>query len=451
MFIEHYRRGRRPPLSLGSWPHWRTEYDWSGGAVALDEIDRITILVSRDSAALCGFSRSPASVSRDGQAVFPVISQLLNAGLGAYPAVVTDAHPRNTGKMVAPGCSPRTCGETHRRTRQPVSISRRICDVLALFPSLVPPWLLYLLCGRRWPRHQRRLVRPSGSRYRATRYRGPDSPLRSDNGHSAPQAARQCHDHRGLGGHRRCPDGPDGKLFVDAGITGTRPRILEAVNNLSRDPIKHLINTHWHFDHTDGNQWLNEQGAAILAHKRLQLAMRVEDSEYNFPAPPLAAVPSEVFASEKTLNLNRSTLHLKYYGPAHTDSDISVTFTEADILHCGDTFWNGFYPFIDYSSGGSIDGMIKAAEANVAAVSDKTIVIPGHNMPGHASPVSNKTELASFHDMLVAIRTNVAKLKQQGRSLDETTAAKPTAAFDAKWGQFLITPAFFTKLVYEDV
>jgi len=86
-------------------------------------------------------------------------------------------------------------------------------------------------------------------------------------------------------------------------------------------------------------------------------------------------VPSEVFASEKTLNFNNSTLHLKYYGPAHTDSDISVVFAEADILHCGDTFWNGFYPFIDYSSGGSIDGMIKAAEANVAAVSNKTIVI----------------------------------------------------------------------------
>jgi hypothetical protein len=95
--------------------------------------------------------------------------------------------------------------------------------------------------------------------------------------------------------------------------------------------------------------------------------------------------------------------------------------------------------------------MIKAAEANVSTVSDKTIVIPGHNMPGHASPVSNKAELASFRDMLVTVRANVAKLKQQGRSLDETIAAKPTTAFDAKWGQFLITPTFFTKLVYEGV
>jgi glyoxylase-like metal-dependent hydrolase (beta-lactamase superfamily II) len=259
----------------------------------------------------------------------------------------------------------------------------------------------------------------------------------------------------GSGGNIAVLTGADGKVFVDAGITATRPRILEAVNSLSRDPIKHLINTHWHFDHTDGNQWLNEEGAAILAHenthKRLLSAQRVEDWDFNFPAPPLAAVPTEVFSSEKTLNLNRSTLHLKYYGPAHTDCDISVTFSEADILHCGDTYWNGFYPFIDYSSGGSIDGMIKAAEANVAAAGDKTVVIPGHNLPGHASPVSNKAELTSYLDMLVAIRENVAKLKRQGRSLDETVAAKPTAAFDAKWGQFIITPAFFTKLVYEGV
>jgi glyoxylase-like metal-dependent hydrolase (beta-lactamase superfamily II) len=259
----------------------------------------------------------------------------------------------------------------------------------------------------------------------------------------------------GSGGNIAVLTGADGKLFVDAGITVTRPRILQAVNSLGGEAIKQLINTHWHFDHTDGNQWLNEEGAAILAHvnthKHLLSAQRVEDWEYNFPSPPLAAVPTEVFSSEKTLHVNHSTLHLKHYDPAHTDSDISVTFSEADILHCGDTYWNGFYPFIDYSTGGSIDGMIKAAEANIAAVSNDTIVIPGHNLPGHASPVSNKAELASFRDMLVAIRENVAKLKWQGRSLDETIAAKPTATFDAKRGQFLITPALFTKLVYEGV
>jgi len=254
----------------------------------------------------------------------------------------------------------------------------------------------------------------------------------------------------GSGGNIAVLTGADGKVFIDAGITASRPRILEAANSLSRDPIKHLINTHWHFDHADGNTWMNAEGAAIIAHenthKHLLVAQRVEDWYYTFPSPPLAAVPTEVFSSDKTVDLNRSKLALKHYGPAHTDSDISVTFPEADILHCGDTYWNSIYPFIDYSTGGNIDGMIKAAEANVAAVTDRTIVIPGHGQP-----VSNKAELTEYRDMLVPIRDNVAKLKQQGRSLEETIAAKPTAAFDAKWGQFLISPDLFTRLVYHGV
>ena len=253
----------------------------------------------------------------------------------------------------------------------------------------------------------------------------------------------------GSGGNIAVLTGSDGKVFIDAGITASRPRILEAANSLSRDPIRHLINTHWHFDHADGNTWLNAEGAAIIAHenthKHLLVTQRVEDWDYTFPASPLAAVPSEVFSSNMTVDLNRSKLALKYYGPAHTDSDISITFPEADILHCGDTFWNGIYPFIDYSTGGNIDGMINAAQANVAAVTDKTIVIPGHG------PVGSKADLVEFRDMLVAIRDNVAALKKQGKPLAETIAAKPTAQYDAKWGQFLITPAAFTGLVYMGV
>jgi len=137
---------------------------------------------------------------------------------------------------------------------------------------------------------------------------------------------------------------------------------------------------------------------------------------------------------------------LKPFEPAHTDSDISATFSEADILHTGDTYWNGVYPFIDYSTGGSIEGMIKATEANLAATTDKTIVIPGHG-----KPASNRAELAAYRDMLVAIHDNVEKLKRQGRFLEETIAANPTAAYDAKWGQFVITPTFFIRLVYKGV
>src|SRR5262245_52135470 len=248
----------------------------------------------------------------------------------------------------------------------------------------------------------------------------------------------------GSGGNIAVLTGVDGKVFIDAGITASRRRILEAANGLSQDPITHLINTHWHFDHTDGNAWLNGEGAAIIAHenthKHLLAVQRVEDWDFNFPSSPLAAVPSEILSSEKTLKLNGSTIVLKPYEPAHTDSDISATFSEADILHTGDTYWNGVYPFIDYSTGGSIEGMIKATEANLAATTDKTIVIPGHG-----KPASNRAELAAYRDMLVAIHDNVAKLKRQGRSLEETIAANPTAAYDAKWGQFVITPAFFIR------
>ncbi len=120
-------------------------------------------------------------------------------------------------------------------------------------------------------------------------------------------------------------------------------------------------------------------------------------------------------------------------------------FEEANVIHVADTWWNGIYPFIDYSTGGSIDGMIQASDRNLKVVSNDTIIIPGHG------PVGNKAALAQFRDMLVEIRHNVSELKKQGKSLDETIAAKPTAKYDAKFGQFLITPAFFTSLVYSGV
>jgi glyoxylase-like metal-dependent hydrolase (beta-lactamase superfamily II) len=179
--------------------------------------------------------------------------------------------------------------------------------------------------------------------------------------------------------------------------------------------------------------------------KRLSVATRVEGWEWTFPAAPAGALPVKVFAAEHEMRRNNTRITLKYYGPAHTDSDVWVIFTDADVVHVGDTWWNGVYPFIDYSTGGSIDGQIRAAEVNLAAFTSKTIIIPGHG------PVGDRSGVAEFRDMLVAIRQNVAALKKQGRSLDEAIAAKPTAAFDAKWGQFLITPAHFTGLVYQGV
>jgi glyoxylase-like metal-dependent hydrolase (beta-lactamase superfamily II) len=180
----------------------------------------------------------------------------------------------------------------------------------------------------------------------------------------------------GSGGNVAVLTGPDGKLLVDAGITVSRPRIQEALAGLGKDPVSQLINTHWHFDHADGNEWLHREGARILAHentrKHLARATRVEDWDFDFPQAPADALPIETFAGEKTIQVNGSTLILKKYPASHTDSDISVFFSEPEILHTGDTYWNGLYPFIDYSTGGSLDGFIHAAEINLELATDRT-------------------------------------------------------------------------------
>jgi len=251
----------------------------------------------------------------------------------------------------------------------------------------------------------------------------------------------------GSGGNIGVLSGSDGKLIIDSGYSGSQKQITDALASISGDPIKHLINTHWHFDHTDGNEWMHSAGAAILAHentkKHLSTTTRVEDWNFTFEASSAGAIPTEVINAEKTLHFNGATIALKCYGPAHTDGDISAYFAEADVLHTGDTWWNGHFPFIDYSTGGNIGGMIKAAEANLAMVKDSTIVIPGHG------PVGGKKELTEYRDVLVTIRDRVAGLKKQGKSLDEIVTTKPAAAYDAKWGTGFINGDFFTKLVYK--
>ena len=251
----------------------------------------------------------------------------------------------------------------------------------------------------------------------------------------------------GSGGNIGVLAGSDGKLIVDSGYLTSQKQVAEALASVSGDPIKHLINTHWHFDHTDGNEWLHSAGATIMAHentkKHLSTATRVDDWNFTFPAWPADAIPTDVFNTEKTLHVSGATIALKCYSPAHTDGDISVYFTEADVLHTGDTWWNGHFPFIDYSTGGNIGGMIEAAESNLAMVTDKTIVIPGHG------PIAGKKELAEYRDVLVTIHDRVAALKKQGKSVEEIVATKPAAAYDAKWGTGFINGDFFTKLVYK--
>lgn len=253
----------------------------------------------------------------------------------------------------------------------------------------------------------------------------------------------------GAGGNIAVLTGRDGKVLVDAGIATGRRQVAEALASIGPEPVKYLINSHWHFDHTDGNAWLHADGASILGHentrKRLATDTWVEGWRHTFPATPAEALPVLTFKDSMTLHLNDTTLSLESFDPAHTDSDIVVEFKEADVIHVGDVWWNGHYPFIDYSTGGSIDGTIRAVKKSLTLATDRTIIVPGHG------PLGDRSQLASFLDMLTTVRERVATMKAQGKSPPEVVAAKPTREFDRKYGDFLTSAAVFTTLVYAGV
>lgn len=250
----------------------------------------------------------------------------------------------------------------------------------------------------------------------------------------------------GSGGNITVLSAKEGKLMVDAGIAVSQARVEAALAKLGPGKVKYLINTHYHWDHTDGNKWVQASGATIIAQKNtlkhVSESTRVEDWNYTFEPLPEAARPKVLVDTDKTITFAGSKVIMKNFGVGHTDSDLWVYFAKADVLVLGDIFWNGVYPFIDNAHGGGINQAIRWADHAIKQCGANTIVVPGHG------PVGNRAQLVEFRDMLAKIRDNVAALKKQGKSLDEIIAAKPTAAFDAKFGGFVIDPAFFTRLVY---
>ncbi|WP_447756466.1 MBL fold metallo-hydrolase [Sphingopyxis fribergensis] len=253
----------------------------------------------------------------------------------------------------------------------------------------------------------------------------------------------------GAGGTIVALAGPDGLLLVDDGIAVSRAKIEAVLTGLRPGGLNYVINTHWHWDHTDGNGWAHDDGATIIAQRNtaahLDKSIRVVEWGHTFDPVPAGYRPAMLVDEQKTMAFNGETIEIRHYMPSHTDGDLSVYFRKANVLATGDTWWNGIYPFIDYVAGGSIDGMIKAANWNIEKAGPETIVVPGHG------PAGSRQELIAFRDMLVTIRTRVAALKAAGKSLEEAVAAHPTAEFDAKWGGGVINPALFTQLVYRGV
>ena len=215
---------------------------------------------------------------------------------------------------------------------------------------------------------------------------------------------------------------------------------------LSKDAPFALINTHWHGDHTGGNEGMHAAGFTIFAHQntreRLSTPQTMKLFHSTTPAAPAGAWPTVTFEDALNVWRNGDALDLVHFAPAHTDTDIYIHFHKANVLHVGDIWFNGMYPFIDEGTGGSIGGMIRAAEKALAVADNDTKIIPGHG------PLGTKADFQKYHDMLSAIRDKVAALKAAGASEAGGLAKKPTAEFDAAWAKGFMNADAFTGIVY---
>jgi cyclase len=252
-----------------------------------------------------------------------------------------------------------------------------------------------------------------------------------------------------VGGNMVLQTGPEGNILIDSSFTTAVPKIREAIASVSKDAPDALINTHWHYDHTDGNEALHAAGFTIFAHRNTRERMSTPQSISFFhivmPASPAAALPTITFDQSMHVWSNGDSLDLVHFDPAHTDSDIYIHFHNANVLHAGDIWFNGMYPFLDEATGGVIGGMIQASAKALAVADDNTKIIPGHG------PLGSKADLQKYHDMLSAIHDKVAAIKASGASEQEVIARKPTADFDAAWAKGFITGDIFTGLVYRTI
>ncbi len=250
----------------------------------------------------------------------------------------------------------------------------------------------------------------------------------------------------GSGGNIGVSVGEDGALMIDSQYAPLSDKIRRAIEALTDEPIKLLLNTHWHGDHSGGNQPFAEMGAMIVAHdnvrERMSKTQLMKAFSREIPPAPEEARPVVTFNDQLSLRCNGEYLMMVHVDSAHTDGDALIYFPESDVMHMGDTYFAGRYPFIDQSSGGTIDGLIEAVNHALFLTTDDTKIIPGHG------PLSNKFELKAYRDVLKQVRDGVAHAKAQGKSLEEIQADPPTADMDASWGSGFISSERFIDLVY---
>lgn len=254
----------------------------------------------------------------------------------------------------------------------------------------------------------------------------------------------------GNGGNVGILTGDDGAFVIDTMVPNMSAALNSKLAELTGNkPVRFVINTHWHYDHIGGNETLSKEGATIIAHENVRKRMSTEQNMEFFktkvPPSAQAALPKITFEKDMMFYLNGEEIHVFHVNPSHTDGDSMVYFKKANVLHTGDLYFNGEYPFIDISSGGSLNGMIEVAKSILPKIDDNTKIIPGHG------PVSNKTEYKKYLEMLIQFRDKIGALIKSGKTLEEVIAAKPTKEYDEKWVKDFLKPDQFVTLLYSDL
>ena len=253
----------------------------------------------------------------------------------------------------------------------------------------------------------------------------------------------------GAGGNIGVSVGEDGVFLIDDQFAPLTEKIVAAVAKLSDQSIKFLINTHWHYDHTGGNENLGKQNVLIIAHdnvhKRMSVDTEIKAFGSTIPASPEVALPVITFNDTVTFRLNGEEIHVLHQSHAHTDGDSIVHFKGANVIHTGDVWFNGLYPFIDTSSEGSIDGVIRTVKHILTMADKQTKIIPGHG------PLANKKDLQGYLKMLTTVRSRMQKLIDEGKSLDEIIALKPNADYDETLGKAFLKPEQFMRIVHDSL
>jgi len=253
----------------------------------------------------------------------------------------------------------------------------------------------------------------------------------------------------GKGGNIGLSTGRSGVLLIDDQYAPATKKILQAIAEKTSDPVRFVINTHWHGDHTGGNENLGKAGAVIVAHENVRESMSkdqfIKIFNKHVSAAPEVALPVITFVDGITFHWNDDTIQVMHVAPAHTNGDSVIHFHQANVIHAGDTFFNKLYPYIDVSNGGSIDGMILATDKLLGLANEKTKIIPGHG------PLADKQDLQVYREMLVTMRNSIRDLKHSGKSRDDVIASKPTASYDPAWGKGFLKPDVWVGIVYDSL